>query len=104
MNNNISNQKEEVSKGVEMNKKDYLNSLLTYLKELQKNYSIAMTEASCENLYKKYKQVFLNISYLQREVYELMFKKGWYCLEKADTQKINQKFVTLNQEYIDFNI
>lgn len=104
MNNNISNQKEEVSKGVEMNKKDYLNSLLTYLKELQKNYSIAMTEASCENLYKKYKQVFLNISDLQREVYELMFKKGWYCLEKADTQKINQKFVTLNQEYIDFNI
>ena len=53
---------------------------------------------------KKYKQVFLNISDLQREVYELMFKKGWYCLEKADTQKINQKFVTLNQEYIDFNI
>ena len=104
MNNNISNQKEEVSKGVEMNKKDYLNSLLNYLKELQKNYSIAMTESSCENLYKKYKQVFLNISDLQREVYELMFKKGWYCLEKADTQKINQKFETLNQEYIDLNI
>ena len=104
MNNQISNPKVEVPTGIACNDKDYLNSLLSCLKEMSKNYVMAMTEASNERLFEKHKQVFLTLISLQREVYELMFRKGWYILEKSDTQKINQKLQTLSNEYQDLHI
>ena len=64
---------------------------------------MAMTEVSNECLYEKYKQVFFLLIALQREAYELMFRKGWYALEKADSQKISQKLQMLTQEYQDLN-
>ena len=104
MNNQISNPKVEVPTGISCNDKDYLNSLLSCLKEMSKNYVMAMTEASNESLFEKHKQVFLTLISLQREVYELMFRKGWYILEKSDTQKINQKLQTLSNVYQDLHI
>ena len=104
MNNQISNPKVEVPTGISCNDKDYLNSLLSCLKEMSKNYVMAMTEASNESLFEKHKQVFLTLISLQREVYQLMFRKGWYSLEKSDTQKINQKLQTLSNEYQDLHI
>lgn len=101
MNNQIKNPKTEVSKGMNLNDKDYLNNLLSCLKEMSKNYVVSLTEASCENLYNKYLETFLSISSLQREVYELMFKNGWYILEKAESNKIQDKYNTLNQELSD---
>ena len=101
MNNQIKDTKTEVPKGMNLNDKDYLSSLLSCLKEMSKNYAISMTEASNENLYNNYKETFLTISSLEREVYELMFKNGWYILEKADTNKIQDKYNTLNQELSD---
>lgn len=103
-NNKISNPKVEVPTGIKMNDKDYLTCLLTCLKDMEKNYAIAKTEASCENIYKSYSSVFSEIAKLQREVYELMFKNGWYCLEKAETQKIVEKYQMLYQEYQDLNL
>ena len=47
--------------------------------------------------------MFEEYSNMQREVYELMFRKGWYTLEKADINKINNKFQTLNQELTELN-
>ena len=100
-NNKISNTKTEVPTGKSFNDKDYINSLLSCLKEMIKNYAYAMTEASNENLYNSYKSMFDNYISLQREVYELMFRNGWYSLEKAETQKISNKIQMLNQELID---
>ena len=100
-NNQIKNPKTEVSKGLNLNDKDYLNSLLTCLKEMSKNYTVMLTEASNENLYQKHLETFLNISSLEREVYELMFKNGWYILEKEQPNKIQTKYDTLNQELTD---
>ncbi len=101
MSSQIKNPKTEVSKGMNLNEKDYLTSLLTSLKNMEKNYCIAMTEASCEELYQKYLEIFLNISATQREVYELMFLNGWYVLEKAESNKIQDKYQTLNQDLND---
>lgn len=102
-NNQISNPKTNVPAGINLNDKDYGNALLACLKELVKNYSVVLTEASNETLYQEYKNVFDTYSNLQREVYELMFRKGWYSLEKADTMKINNKYQMLNQEFVDLN-
>ena len=103
MNNSISNPKTEVSKGTSLNDKDYMNSLLGTLKEMVKNYAVALTEASNENLYNEFKTMFDEYSNLQREVYETMFRKGWYTLEKTEQQKLDSKYQTLNQEFMDLN-
>ena len=99
MNSKICNVKVEVPEGISLNDKDYLNSLLSTLKEMEKNYVLAMTEASSEKLYQLHKEVFLKIAGMQRDVYELMFRKGWYCLEKVDNNKINDKHQMLDTEY-----
>lgn len=104
MNNQIKNPKIEVLKGVKLNDKDYLNSLLSCLKEMVKNYSIALTEASNENLYRTYKEAFDKYINLQRNVFELAFRKGWYVLETAEANKISNKYQTLNQEFTDLNV
>ena len=99
MNNEIKNPKTEVKAGIGLNDKDYIGSLLSCLKEMVKNYTVALTEASNEQLYQEYKDMFLEYLQLQRDVYELMFKKGWYVLEKADNNKINSKYQTLMDEF-----
>ena len=101
MNNKITNPEVEVPKSSNLNDKDYLNILLTSLKELSKNYTISMTEASNEYLFAKYNKTFEKIINLQRETFELMFKKGWYELEEANDNKIEEKLNTLEQEFKD---
>lgn len=104
MNNDlISNPKTNVPSGKSLNEKDYINFLLSSLKEIGKNYATALTEASNENLFNSYKMMFDNYIILQREVYEIMFRKGWYSLEKVEVQKINNKFQILNQEISDLD-
>lgn len=102
-NNQISNPKVDVPTGKTLNDKDYLNCLLSSLKEMTKNYAIALTETSNETLYNEYLNMFKEYSKMQREVFELMFRKGWYALEKAPLDKIINKFQTLNQEYTELN-
>lgn len=103
-NNKISNPQTTTPTGMQLNDKDYLTCLLTTLKEMQKNYSVAMTEASNEYLYKSYLTMFQEITTLQRETYELMFQNGWYTLETAPVTKITEKQTTLTQEYQSLNI
>ena len=103
-NNKITNPKTQTSTGINMNDKDYLTCLLTILKEMEKNYATAMTEASNESLFKSYQSIFNQISILQRETYELMIQNGWYALEKAENTKIIEKYNTLSQEYQDLKL
>ena len=100
-NNKICNPKIEMPKGISLNDKDYITCFNSCLKEMAKNYTIAMTEASNEKLFQIYKNIFIELISLQREVYEFMYKNGWYILEKTPVQKITEKFNTLNQEYQD---
>lgn len=103
MNNKIENEKVNVPCGKCMNDKDYANSLLSSLKELVKNYATALTEASNEVLYNKYKEMFDTYTSMQREVFEFMFRMGWYKLEKADNNKICEKQQMLIQELNSLN-
>ena len=96
--NIISNQKVEVPTGSSLNDKDYMNSLLTSLKELVKNYAVVLTEASNDNLYKRHKKIFDSLVLMQRETYEYMFYNGWYSLEKATKDKITTKYNMLCTE------
>ena len=89
MNNKIYNPKSEVTKGIELNEQDYMTIMLSHLKELEKNMTVALTEASNEKLYKKYKEMFSNIADAQRKTYECMFYLGWYSLEEVNNTKVS---------------
>ena len=69
------------------------------LKDMEKNYVIAMSEASNEWLYEIYKGIFNKISDLQRELYLLMFRNGWYQLEPVISTKLDEKYKLLNDDY-----
>lgn len=98
MNNKISNQKTEVPNTPEMNDKDYITTMLSIEKAMVKDFAVALTEASNTDLYNDYYDMFDEISNMQRQIYNLMFKKGWYSLEKAEESKITQKLNMLEQE------
>lgn len=95
----VGNSVTSVPLGIELNEKDYCTCLLTTLKDMEKNYVIAMSEASNEWLYDIYKNTFMNIADLQRRLYILMFQNGWYQLETVTNTKLNDKYNTLNSDY-----
>ena len=97
-NNKVSNPKTEVPQTNEMNDKDYITAMLSIEKSMLKNYAVSLTEASNDDLYNDYYDMFDDVANMQREIYNLMFKKGWYELEVSDTSKISQKVNTLNEE------
>ena len=74
MNNKIKNPKTEVPETLEMNDKDYITTMLTIEKGMVKDYAVALTEASNTELFNDYNDMFNEITKLQREIYNLMFK------------------------------
>ncbi len=97
-NNKISNTKTEVPATSEMNDKDCLSSMLEFEKGIVKNYAVCLTEASNEDLYSDYHDMFDDASDMQREIYNMMFKKGWYSIETAEDAKIDEKLSMMQQE------
>ena len=98
MSKEISNTMIEVEEGIELNDKDYISDMLTTLKAIVKDYTVALTEASNEELFSKYKEMYDKLLNLQRETFETMFRCGFYKLEEIDDTKITEKCQTLSQE------
>lgn len=99
----IGNTVTEVPKGIALNEKDYCNCLLSSLKEMEKNYCLAMSEASNDWLFGIYKDTLLNVADLQRRLFTLMFQNGWYQLESVEAKKLTDKYNTLNTDYKDLS-
>lgn len=95
----VGNSVTKVPNGIELNEKDYCTCLLSTLKDMEKNYVIAMTEASNEWLYNIYKENFLELATLQRDLYTLMFQHGWYQLECVESKKLKDKYTMLEGDY-----
>ena len=85
------------------NERDYLNDLLETEKNMSVNLTIALNEASNEALYNKIKDIYESVKQSQRDLFELMFRNGWYCLEKAEEQKITQSINKLEQSMQESN-
>lgn len=99
----IENPKMEVDSGIEINDRDMLMSLLEIEKNMSVNLTIALNEASNENLYERLFDSFETIKDLQRDLYEIAFRYGWYSLEEAEQTKVNEEYNKLNTEINDLN-
>ncbi|MGZ0087000.1 spore coat protein [Geobacillus sp. C56-T2] len=88
----VQNAETPVPKTPQMNERDFLNDMLATEKYMTLSYSVFLHEASHQALYQDMMNIFTETQNCQRELYELMFKKGWYKLEAADAQKLQQTY------------
>ncbi|RYL93548.1 spore coat protein [Sporolactobacillus sp. Y61] len=93
----IQNTESQVPKTPQMNDRDYLNDLLLSEKYMGISYVHAMQEASHQALYQDIKSVFDATCDHQRDLYNLMFNKGWYKFESQEPQKMQQTQQQFNQ-------
>ncbi len=84
-----SNQMPQV-KGPQMNDRDFLNDGLATCKYLTDSLNVAVREASHEQLHNDMLHILLETHRSARDMYNLMFQKGWYKLEAEDQQKLQQ--------------
>lgn len=99
MNNKIQNPKIELDSSIEMNDENYLNDILETEKNMSVNFTYALNEASNETLFNEIYEMFKQIKTSQRNLFELSFRKGFYTLEKAETNKINEEYNTLLNKF-----
>ena len=88
----IHNPETQIPKTPQMNDRDFLNDLLATEKYITNSYSTYLNEASHDALYQDILTVFTEAQNEQRSLFNLMFKKGWYKLEPAEDQKLQQKY------------
>ena len=99
MNNKVQNPKIELESSIEMNDENYLNDILETEKNMSVNFTYALNEASNETLFNEIYEIFKQIKEAQRNLFELSFRKGFYTLEKAETNKINEEYNTLLNKF-----
>lgn len=95
--NQIKNPKTtQLAKTPEMNDRDFANDMLAMEKYMTDAYCTALNEASHQALYEDLALVFKETQDCQRDLFNLMFKKGWYKLEQEDQQKLQQSYQQFN--------
>lgn len=99
MNNKVQNPKIELDSSIEMNDENYLNDILETEKNMSVNFTYALNEASNETLFNEIYEMFKQIKEAQRNLFELSFRKGFYTLEKAETNKINEEYNNLLNKF-----
>jgi len=87
----IQNPESQIPKTPQMNERDFTNDLLSMEKYITDSYCTFLNEASHEALYQDILTIFTEAQNEQRRMYNLMFQKGWYKLEPADAQQLQQK-------------
>lgn len=92
--NQIANQSSGLPnvKGPEMNDRDRLNDVLATEKYILYGSIIAAWEASHQQLYQDLMNIVQETADSHRELFNLMFEKGWYKLEAAEQQQLDQAY------------
>lgn len=90
------------AKDATVNDQDRMTDILNTEKHLTMEYDVAMNEASHDALYQVLKQNNDSCHQLERQLFNVMFKKGWYRLPVADAQSVAstlQKFQQYQSQF-----
>ncbi len=96
-NNSIKNPAAAVPNTPSMTDRDFLTDCLTSEKYMTQSYATALHEMSHHSLFKDIHSIYTQTQQSQRELYNLMFEKGWYGYKAAPTQDIQQVSQTFSQ-------
>ena len=75
-------------KDANVNDRDRMQDLLSQEKYLTNSYNVAMYEAGSDPVYRMIKQNSEACHEIQRQIFNLMFQKGWYKLPVADAESV----------------
>ncbi|HEU5141201.1 MAG TPA: spore coat protein [Bacillales bacterium] len=81
-----------------MNDRDFANDALATEKYMTAAYSTALNEMSHDMLYRDIKTVFNETQDCQRNLFNLMYQKGWYSLKASDPQQLQQDYQKFSNE------
>ncbi|MHC8523025.1 spore coat protein [Rossellomorea sp. H39__3] len=98
----IQNPKTQVPDTPQMNDRDFMTDILALEKHMTASYGTALNEASHDGLYQDILSVFTETQNAQRDLYNEMFRKGWYSLEAADNQTLQQSLKQHQQTAVQF--
>ncbi len=93
----IKNKKANPGPEKEWNDHDMIMDVLTSVKGLMNLYHTFSSETSNDDLYSKIHAIHNEVSMLQRNLYTMMFEKGWYVLETTPQSKIQKKVKQFTQ-------
>lgn len=92
----LQNPETEVQANI-FNDRDILTNVLSYEKDNTSLYSTAMNEASNQQLYQTLFEIFTETQNIQRALYNLMFKKGWYSVDIENKNNLTDTYNQFNQ-------
>ncbi|EHL79559.1 hypothetical protein HMPREF1015_01111 [Bacillus smithii 7_3_47FAA] len=88
----IQNPKIQVPETPQMNDRDFIQDMLATEKYMTTSYAVALNEISIDPLRRDLQNILTETQNAQRDIFLKMFQKGWYSLEAADQQKIQQSY------------
>jgi len=80
---------------------DILNDIMQSAKHMQNIYNTYSTEASNEEIVEVMEDLYLSMKDQARDIFNLMYAKGWYKLEQEDANKISQAVSQFEQSRAD---
>lgn len=89
-------------KSARINDRDTLNFALSQEKYITDNLNIFAREASHRQLHNDVMRIFNETHAMTRELFDLMFRKGWYTLEAEQPQKLAQTYQQFSQYSTQF--
>lgn len=81
---------EQQPKTPEMNDRDRLADLLALEKYMVTGYNIGLNEAQRPGFIQTLFTVLNETHQTQKQIFELMFQKGWYTMKAAEQQEVVQ--------------
>lgn len=99
----IKNTKVTVPETIDMNDANFLYDILATEKCMSVNMVTMLNEISNQILFDKIEMLFREIKQSQHDLFELLFKKGWYTLEEAEQTKIDEKTTELQTKLDEFS-
>lgn len=91
-NQKVQNPSAPFPKTPQMNERDFINDILSTQKYFSSSYGVAINEMSHQALFQDISTIANETQMMQRELYNLMFQKGWYGLEKAPLESLTQAY------------
>jgi len=74
-----------------MEEKHIMMDFLESEKQITASTALAMNEASSENIYNLFKNIFDKLSKEVKEIFAICYANNWYQLEEVQKKKITQE-------------
>lgn len=88
--------KQTPPQGPEFSDRDRLNDVLTMEKYLTSGYNTGLNEMQNPKLHETIQGILSDEHNMQFQVFDKMWQKGWYKIEAAEQQKIQQTYQQFN--------